>query len=128
MNTDGHIGNGWFRTNVWNKTLAEANLGFHVTPHGLRHAHASWLLAGGADLQVVKERLGHGSISTTEKYLHTLPGAHDSALKALDAIRGPGAQSGASEQEVPEAESELAEMRTMMARFKQLYESMGNVV
>ncbi|MCW2940301.1 MAG: putative Tyrosine recombinase xerD, partial [Actinomycetia bacterium] len=38
----------------------------------MRHAHASWLLAGGADLQVVKERLGHASISTTEKYLHTL--------------------------------------------------------
>ena len=26
--------------------------------------------AGGADLQMVKDRLGHGSISTTEKYLH----------------------------------------------------------
>ncbi|WP_281248315.1 tyrosine-type recombinase/integrase [Cryptosporangium aurantiacum] len=56
--------------------------------HDLRHAHASWLLAGGADLQVVKERLGHGSIATTEKYLHTLPGAHDAALEALTAIRG----------------------------------------
>jgi hypothetical protein len=37
----------------------------------LRHAHASWLLAGGADLQVVKQRLGHGSLRTTEKYLNT---------------------------------------------------------
>jgi Phage integrase family len=77
--TDGHIGRGWFRTNIWLKALAEAGLGFHVTPHGLRHAHASWLLAGGADLQVVKERLGHASITTTEKYLHTLPDADDSA-------------------------------------------------
>ncbi|MGI5159115.1 tyrosine-type recombinase/integrase [Microbispora sp. CA-102843] len=55
--------------------------------HDLRHAHASWLLAGGADLQVVKERLGHGSISTTEKYLHTLPDADDTALDALARTR-----------------------------------------
>ena len=65
------------------------DLGFRVTPHGLRHAHASWLLAGGADLQVVKERLGHASITTTEKYLHTLPTADQSALAALDKMRAP---------------------------------------
>jgi integrase len=40
----------------------------HVRIHDLRHAHASWLLAGGADLQVVKQRRGHGSLRTTEKY------------------------------------------------------------
>jgi integrase len=88
VNTDGHIPNGWFRTNVWKKALEASALGFHVTPHGLRHAHASWLLAGGADLQVVKERLGHGSITTTDKYLHVLPTADDEALKAMDVIRG----------------------------------------
>ena len=38
--------------------------------HDLRHSHASWLLAGGADLQVVKERLGHASIMTTQRYLN----------------------------------------------------------
>jgi site-specific recombinase XerD len=38
--------------------------------HGLRHAHASWLLAGGADLQVVRERLWHAKISTTEGHLN----------------------------------------------------------
>jgi site-specific recombinase XerD len=53
----------------------------------MRHAHASWLLAGGADLQMVKERLGHGSISTTEKYLHTLPDADDMVLDAFSRIR-----------------------------------------
>ncbi|MFD0538785.1 tyrosine-type recombinase/integrase [Actinomadura luteofluorescens] len=53
----------------------------------LRHAHASWLLNGGADLQVVKERLGHASIATTERYLHTLPDADETALEALARTR-----------------------------------------
>jgi integrase len=43
--------------------------------------------AGGADLQMVKDRLGHGSISTTEKYLHTLPEADDRALDAFNRVR-----------------------------------------
>jgi integrase-like protein len=51
-----------------------------VRIHDLRHAHASWLLAGGADLQVVKDRLGHANISTTAIYLHTLPDADETAL------------------------------------------------
>ena len=53
----------------------------------LRHAHASWLLAGGADIQVVKERLGHATIATTERYLHTFPEADETALTAPSAIR-----------------------------------------
>ena len=85
--TDGHISNDWFRNQVWNKAVASVGLDFHVRPHDLRHAHASWLLAGGADLQVVKERLGHDSIATTEKYLHTLPDADETALAALAKIR-----------------------------------------
>jgi site-specific recombinase XerD len=58
--------------------------------HHLRHAHASWLLAGGADLQVVKERLGHASIVATERYLHSLPTADETALDAL--VQDPGPQ------------------------------------
>jgi hypothetical protein len=33
--------------------------------HDLRHAHASWLLAGGSDLKSVMERMGHAQIQTT---------------------------------------------------------------
>jgi len=87
VETDGHIPRSWFRDHVWNPALTATNLGFRVRVHDLRHAHASWLLAGGADLQVVKERLGHASISTTEKYLHTLPDADETALDALARIR-----------------------------------------
>jgi integrase len=87
VDTDGHIGRDWFRRNVWLKALDIAQLGFHITPNHMRHAHASWLLAGGADIQVVKERLGHGSITTTERYLHTYPQKDDAALSALARIR-----------------------------------------
>ena len=68
-------------------SLAAAGIEQPVRPHDLRHAHASWLLAGGADIQTVKERLGHASITTTEKYLHTLQESDDTALDALAAVR-----------------------------------------
>ena len=87
VDTDGHISRDWFRLNVWGPALKRAGMTFRVRAHDLRHAHASWLLAGGADLQMVKDRLGHGSISTTEKYLHTLPDADDDALNAFTRIR-----------------------------------------
>ena len=61
--------------------------------HDMRRAHASWLLAGGADLQVVRQRLGHGSLRTTERYLHMLPDADKSALDALAKIRSRASQS-----------------------------------
>jgi integrase len=87
VDTDGHICRDWFRKSIWRPALRRAGITFNVRPHDLRHAHASWLLAGGADLQMVKERLGHGSIATTEKYLHTLPDAADAALDAFSKIR-----------------------------------------
>jgi integrase len=87
IDTDGHIPRDWFRIAIWKPALQAAGLGFHVPVKNLRHAHASWLLAGGADLQVVKERLGHAKISTTEKYLRTLPGIDETALDALAKIR-----------------------------------------
>jgi integrase len=123
VNTDGHIGNDWFRANVWRQALRSADLGFHVTPHGLRHAHASWLLAGGADIQVVKERLGHGSIVTTEKYLRALPNAHDAAIDALAAIRGTRQKTDGTSGMGAHSDADVAEIVRAMEKLKELYES-----
>ena len=76
-----------FRTRVWLPAVTSSKIKQHVRFHDLRGAHASWLLAGGADMKAVMDRLGHKQIQTTQQYLGRLPDADERALKAFEAIR-----------------------------------------
>jgi site-specific recombinase XerC len=76
-----------FRARTWLPAVKATGLDFHLRWHDLRHTNASWLLAGGADLKTVMDRLGHTQLSTTQQYLHTLPNTDDTALQAHARVR-----------------------------------------
>lgn len=54
--------------------------------HDLRHTFAALAIAAGvSDLWVLKDLMGHGSITTTERYAHLLPDVHERTRRSLDA-------------------------------------------
>ena len=58
----------------------------HRKFHSLRHTSATLLLYGGVDVKAVQERLGHGDIETTSKYLHCLAEADENAANVLSSM------------------------------------------
>jgi integrase len=83
-NQTGHLPRDVWRR-IWKQAVDKADLEIEPRTHDLRHAHATWLLKGGADIHEVKELLGHHSIVVTENYIKRLR-AEDS--KAPDIIGG----------------------------------------
>jgi len=61
------------RSNMWRlvrKYALMAGIEEPLSPHSLRHCFATHLLAGGADLRIVQELLGHADVTTTQIYTH----------------------------------------------------------
>jgi integrase len=61
-------------------------LGFeHLRRHDLRHTGLTWLADAGVPLHVLRKIAGHGSITTTQRYLHPDRRSIDDAGAALSA-------------------------------------------
>ena len=65
------------------KAAQRAGLPAEVSPHWLRHAHASHSLSRGCPIHLVQATLGHASIATTGRYLHAMPDESSSTYLAV---------------------------------------------
>ncbi len=71
---------------IMRKAATRAGVMAPVSPHWLRHGHASHALDHGAPIHLVQATLGHSSVATTSAYLHARPGDSSARFLAIGKI------------------------------------------
>lgn len=81
----------------WDEVVAQ--LGFeHLRRHGLRHTGLTWMADAGVPVHVLRKIAGHGSLTTTQRYLHPDQAAVSAAGDSLTAfLRAPRSPNGPQE-------------------------------
>jgi integrase/recombinase XerD len=74
---------------ILRQTAQRAGIASPVSPHWLRHAHASHALDHGAPIHLVQATLGHASIGTTSAYLHSRPAVSSASFLSIGTVQEP---------------------------------------
>src|SRR5262245_64908779 len=84
----------------WDEVVTQ--LGYeHLRRHDLRHTGLTWMADAGVPVHVLRKIAGHGSLITTQRYLHpdrrSIEAAGDALSAHISAVRSPnGPQTGAA--------------------------------
>jgi integrase len=82
---DGSMMRPKYLTHEWLRAVRKADVP-RICFHGLRHTHATLLLASGVHPKIASERLGHSNIAITlDLYSHVMPGMQEDAVAKVDA-------------------------------------------
>ncbi len=79
-----------YSTRGVHKLIAQATEASSVTkpvsPHWLRHTHATLAASGGASAVVIQASLGHAHLETSQRYIHWARGLEETTVDSLPAI------------------------------------------
>jgi integrase len=82
-NTSDHLPRDYFRRHAWLPAVATAGITGKATFHDLRHTHATWLARDGVSIEILRDRLGHASLVTTQKYISASTHIDTTAAQAM---------------------------------------------